>query len=303
MRYSPLILMLLLLPACYRETEKAMQKNAMIQEQKTNGVELDFYVTNQTNKTLYVACFYYAVKQIRTRWSWYKTPVYEIKPGDKILIDIHTIAEKKEMKNIYGYLGIFENKGEAEASIYELLEDKNKIELSKLLHLKKSNILLQTESYGFKGETLDWEHEKNGLNKNIKHKELDFLVENQTEKDLYITCFVYQQELDHGHWVFDKTDVIEIKSGQGKFIDVDTLRVPKDAWESVIGILGVFEHDKKEDADKSTFELLKPDQKLIVGYLKRYQDKKVVIIPKKYGALSGFDNQYPKVEFERKSIK
>ena len=130
---------------------------------------------------------------------------------------------------------------------------------------------------------------------------LDFAIENQTGVDMWVAGFIYQREGAENIWSFDKTNIIDLPHGQTGIIDVDTIVAPDDR-QSVSGYLGLFRQldDKQEDlkrAQKATFESLTPDQKIYLGNLINIQNKKVILIPKKYGVLAGFDDRHPHTEF------
>ncbi len=283
-----LILLCILMPACHKENQFEHYKKI------TPKIELDFYVKNETSKTIYVTCFYYAATSEDSRWQWNKSSIVKLEPNNKEFIDIKTIKSLKNTQDIYGDLAIFDTLEEAETSIYQLLPDHKKIQLPLLIKIKDKILSIRPEYYGFKGKRLEL-----AINQDQKStNELDFIVENASNENFFITCFVYQLEPNQPTWIMDKTNVIELKKGSQAIIDVDTLDISKEDKENVIGVLGIFKN--KAAAEKSTFELLQPDERINIGKLMQYQNQKIVIIPRTYGAIGGFDHIFPYLEYETK---
>jgi hypothetical protein len=141
--------------------------------------ELDFYVENKTGKTILATCFVYQKKakgtwlaQITKEtwataedarddmsvWRFDKTPIIKINPNEKGLIDVDTIVEERDRIYVRGYLAIFdENEMEkAEKSTYELLPARRKLDIGRLVDLKKKKISIYTEQYGILGDFIDY---------------------------------------------------------------------------------------------------------------------------------------------------
>jgi hypothetical protein len=261
--------------------EKASKKKDKKFSAKDKQSELDFLVQNIAGKTIYVTCFSYIKKRLFTRWRWDKSDIYKIEPGQTVTVDIDTIPDEQERKNVYGYLAVFNNEQEANDSIYELLDDKVKVDLDLLYKLKNEVVKIGIEKYGIKGKLLDYAFEP--INKKrATPPELDFFVENKTGKTLYLACFVYQLKEDLPVWRYDKTDVIKLMPNETKIIDVDTI-AGKYERVYVRGYLAVFDENEKEKADQATYELLAPKNKISLERLAALKNKKVVLEIEKYG--------------------
>ncbi|MBD3273519.1 hypothetical protein GF385_04190 [Candidatus Dependentiae bacterium] len=262
--------------------EEEKQKETKKIKKTKHKSELDFDVENKTGKTIYVVCFSYINKTSFDRWRWDKSPIYKLEKNQKATIDIDTIPDKEYKNHVYGALGIFNTQEEAESSTYELLKEKHRLDLDKLYKLKDKTVEIKIEKYGFKGDTLDLKitPKKNNF------RELDFFVENKTGKNLWICCFVYQKD-DTPIWKFDKTNLQLIKDGEIKIIDVDTIA---NKYNRVFtsGFLGVFDEKNKTKAEKSTYELLQPKNKIALGKLAALKNKIVVIKIEKYGFKDDF---------------
>jgi hypothetical protein len=267
-------------------TKHGKQKQTLTKKIKTlPKQELDFKVKNVTGKTIYAACFSYIPRNYSGHWRWDKSEIYEIKNNQSQFIDIDTIKDPIDRKNVYGSLAVFYNLKDAQDSIYELLSEKNRLDLDKLYKLKKQTVNVGVEKYGFKKEQLDVEITDSKYD--IKTSELDFSVENKTGKNLWVCCFVYQKQEGEDVWRFDKTELILIKNNESAIIDVDTI---KDDYNRVFssGFLGVFEEKDKKEAEDSTYELLLPENKIALGKLTKLKNKKIVLNIEKYGIKNDF---------------
>jgi len=266
--------------------EKKKEEERILAEKKDDiekvpKEELDFEVLNLTGKKIYLACFTYIKKMAFTRWYWDKSQVHELDEGQSVIIDIDSIEDEKDRENVYGYLAVFDNKEEAEDSIYELLDDDYKIDIDKIIKLKDKRVVLGIEKYGFKEELLDFaiiDKERERI------PELDFFVENQTGRNLFVTCFVYQKKENHPIWRYDKTPVKKIAPGQMAIMDVDTIAQKYDRVY-LRGFLGVFDETEEKLAQESTYELLAPNNKIDLGRIMLFRDKKVILEPERYGLL------------------
>ena len=270
-----------------KEEALAAKKQAEKEEKKISPKqqdgEIDFVVENVTGKTIYVVCFSYIKKRHFYRWRWDKSPVYKLEDGQTITIDVDYIPDEQNRKNIYGYLAVFENKEDAKNSIYELVQDKDKIDLDKIYNLKNHKVSIGIEKYGFKGELLDFDFVplKNGTD---KYPELDFVVENRTGKPIILTCFVYQIKEDMPVWRYDKTPLTELEPYEYGLIDVDTISKSYDRVY-MRGYLAIFDKDEQEKAQSSTYELLKPTNKVALGRIAALKNKKIVLEVEKYGEI------------------
>ena len=244
--------------------------------------DLTITVKNITPRTLYAACFAHMKTKHSPRWRWHKSEVATLKPGVEQEIHIGTLSDKKDLMDIYGSLAVFTQKHDADKAIYELLPDHNKLDLDRIGSIGAKTIIVGVEKYGITGDIFDYDFVPLEGIEDVE--ELDFVVENQTGRDIYATAFVYQIKEDMPTWRYDKTPVVFIRKGGTEVIDVDTL-IKKYDRKYMRGYLAVFDGTEKEDAYKSTYQLLKPHQKLKLGRLSALQDKKVIINDQKYGIM------------------
>ena len=265
------------------ESKHTKNKSAKNKQIKNNKYELDFTVKNQTGKDIYVVCFSYINKTMFGQWRWDKSKVYKLSKNQTAFIDIDTINDKEHRDNVYGALGVFNNLEEAEDSTYELLSEKRKLDLDRLYKLKNKTVEIGVEKYGFKKDLLDFKITPDPKTQ----RELDFVVENKTGHNLWICCFVYQKKEDMPVWRFDKTNVQLIKNNKSVIIDVDTI-TNKHNRVYTSGFLGIFDEKQKKEAEKSTYELLKPENKIGLGKLAGLRNKKIVLEIEKYG----FENDF-----------
>lgn len=276
MKYQYLLLLpLLMLTACKQE------QSAEPAPIKT--FDLTIKVKNITNRTLFATCFAYMKKNNYPRWRWHKTKVRPLLPQEETIIPITQLTRKDDFHNVYGTLGVFLSQPEAEAAIYELTPDENKVDLDKLHKLTNQTIVLGIEKYGVVGDIFDYSFFPDDMNI-PEVPELDFVVENKSGKTIYATAFIYQKKEVQPIWRYDKTPVVRIASGQSKLVDVDTLTDPYDR-KYMRGFLAIFDESEQEDANHSTFQLLKEHQKVNLGLLAALRDRKVIIKNQKYGIL------------------
>jgi hypothetical protein len=279
------------------------------QQEKQTAVlpdtSLDFEVENKTGKTVYVTCFAYMKKQPFSRWRWDKSEVYRLEDNQKTTIFMHRIKDEQDRINTFGYLAVLDTQKEADNAIYELLPDRNKLELDLLIHLKGKTVVLEVEKYGIVGEFLDYDFVPKKQTGVKFVPEVDFVVENHTGKTILVICFVFQKKAkgtwlaektkeawtpidetrdDMSVWRFDKTPLITLKPGEVGVVDVDTIIEPRDRRE-VQGYLAIFDEDERKKVDDSVYELLPAQNKVQLGKLVNLKGKKVVIEIEKYGTL------------------
>jgi hypothetical protein len=288
--------------------KKTNIKTQLKTERKTtllasNIKSLDFDVQNKTGKTIYASCFAYIKKRDFGRWRWDKSPVYKLDHLQTQKVHIDYIDDDYSRKHVFGYLGVFTNEKDADDAIYELLPDRNKLDLDQLMYLHDKKVTLEIERYGFKGEYFEFDFaEKNAHDQERKINrtpELDFFVENKTGKPILATCFVYQKKAkgtwfaaidekdDMEVWRYDKTPVISIPPNEVSIIDVDTITESRDR-SYVRGFLAIFDEDESKLAQESTFELLGSHRKLNLGLLSMLKNKKVVVDVERYGIAEDF---------------
>lgn len=277
----------------------SQQKKLAIVKSQT-AEKLDFEVENDTDKTVYLTCFSYIKKRPLGYWRWDKSRVYEVLPDKSTTIDIDVIPDEQDRLNVYGYLGVFGTKKEADQATFELMDDKNKLDLDLLNNLKGKKVTLNIKRYGFLGDFFDFDFVKKSNGQGEKETpELDFVVENNTGKTILITCFVYQKKAkgtwfaavdekdDMEVWRFDKTEVMTLAPGQSKIVDVDTITEKRDR-EYVRGYLAVYDEDEAEKARNAIFELLPSRRKLHLGTLSLLKKKKIIIEVEEYGIAEDF---------------
>ena len=277
------------IPATKTSNQTQNKEEIKIEEEKNNRDLLDFEVKNETGKTVYICCFYYMKKQDFNRWKWDKTDVQKIENNQTVTVKPDIIKNKRDRENTYGYLAIFNNEQEAEDSSYELAHDKNKIDIDLLCKLKNKTIRLQAEKYGFKEEKLDYEF-INNQSTSIDAKatpKLDFYVENKSGQPLYVTSFIYEKKPNMPIWQYSKGPIVLIQPDD--IICVPVIEV-KAEYERIYtrGYLGIFRANEKDQADDSTFELLKPSQKMSLGLLTALKDQKILLGIEKYGVNGDF---------------
>ncbi len=265
--------------------------------------ELDFDVENKTGKTLFVASFSYQRRRNFERWRWIKSPVYEIAPYQTVTIDVDTIPEKLDRTFVFGYLGIFSTKGEADDAVFELLKDKQKLDLDQLINLKGKKVTLLIENYGMKGEVLDYDFvcKKELPAGSLSNSDLVFAVENKTGKIIFVTCFVYQKNAkgswigateekdDMTPWHYNKTSILRLDPDQIGEINAATIITMRDK-SYVRGELAIFDQSQEKEAYASTYELLPRDCKLSLGPLTKLAGKKIVLDVENYGIMQDYFN-------------
>jgi hypothetical protein len=259
--------------------------------------DLDFEVENKTGRTIFVTCFAYVHKGDFRHWRWDKSPVVEIPDGKTDFIDVDTIDDAQDRENTYGYLSVFNDKKNADEAVIELVDERNLLDLDRLINLKNKKVIVEIEKYGLKEF---YEYDFTAQNAEIKKSpELDFVVENRTGKTIIVCCFVYQKrgkgrwipELgekdDASVWRFDKTPLVTIKPGQQQKIDADTIIAVRDRTY-VRGYLAVFDGNERNKAEQSTYEHLESNRKLNLGLLSTIKNKKIIVEVEKYGIMPNF---------------
>ena len=265
------------------EEEKTTNHDTEEKKATNNKYELDFKVKNKTGKTIYVVGFSYINKRSFNRWRWDKSPIYKLENNQETIIDVDTINDDEHRKNIYGTLGVFNSLEKAKNSTYELLKEKHRLDLDKLHKLRNKTVKINIRKYGFKGKILEFKIDHDTKD----HNELDFLVENKTGKNLWICSFIYQKKNDMPIWNFAKTSVKLVKNNKSVIIDVDTFTSKYDKV-FMLGFLAVFDEKQKEEAEKITYELLKPENKIGLGRLASLRNKKIVLEIEQYGLKNNF---------------
>jgi hypothetical protein len=122
--------------------------------------ELDFVVENGNGKTILVTAFTYQIKDdIRSVWTYDKSAIHKLKPGQQVVIDIDTIDNKRNKRYMSGFLAVFDEHEEklARESTYELLPAKYRLPLGRLSKLEGKKIVIEIEQYGAVGELTDYD--------------------------------------------------------------------------------------------------------------------------------------------------
>ena len=295
------------------ETNKNGTKriNSTASNSGKNPTNLDFEVLNQTGREIYITCFSYIKKRTFGPWRWDKSAVYKLKDKESVIVGLDDMEDEQEKKYVFGYLGVFNSKKEADDSTYELMDDANKLDLDRVIDLKNKKVTINVETYGQKGEFVDFDFvDQASIAKKKKLVgELDFAVENRTGKPILVTCFVYLKKAkakwldnlderdDMEVWHYSKTDIIRIEPEEIKMIDVDTVYEARDRVFAR-GVLAVFDANEMKEAEASTYQLLDNHRKLVIAELLiNMHGKKVVISVEKYGLNNDF------IDFTVKPVK
>ncbi len=281
------IIFTLLISSCLKDGPQNKKNLSNSNHGKNGYKELDFLVENLTGKTIYVTCFSYIKRHDFNRWRWDKSQIYKLNDKEKAVIDIDTIEDQETRENVYASLAIFDNKKDAQESTFELLDENNRLDLDKIYKLKNKVVKLGVEKYGFKKDILINTIENIENNNTISQNELDFLVRNNTGKNVYICCFVYQKKENDLVWRYDKTDIKLLERDQTMLVDIDTMDNEENRNLSK-GYLAIFNEEDKEAAEKSTFELLPVNNKITLGYLHQLKNKTVELEIERYGILDDF---------------
>jgi hypothetical protein len=112
--------------------------------------------------------------------------------------------------------------------------------------------------------------------------ELDFTVQNNTGKTMYLSCFSYIKKVHFTRWRWDKSPVYTLKPNESVIINIDT--IPDKKWrKNVFGSLALFEN--KQDAEDSTYELLDDSRRIDLDKLYKLHkhNEKVILEVEKYG--------------------
>jgi hypothetical protein len=300
MKYKILFIALyaLMIQGC---TLKKTETTAAQTQPKVYSKTFSITVENHTGHELYGCCFYYAKRDLEERWTWHKSKVTLLPSSQKTTLTIPVSVSSKEILNeIQGYLSVFTNKDEAEMSIVELLSDEKRIPLGRLSTLNKKNVKLVAEKYGFKGERLEYTitpQEKREEQKPFETFKL--IVQNNIGKNVYLTGFLYELAYSHPQWDFEKLPVAFVPKGHNAIITIP-LKQEEYNLENINGYLAIFDGNEKQKAEDCTYESLLPQNKVKLGVLTKINNQKLVLEPKVYGVLSGFDDNHPDIEFTLK---
>lgn len=109
---------------------------------------------------------------------------------------------------------------------------------------------------------------------------LNFEVENQTGKTVYVSGFIYMRKNTFTRWRWFKTDVYKLDPKESKIVHVDTVPDENDR-NNVYGMLGIF--NTQLEADEATYELTDERHVLDLDLLTQLKGKKVTIMIEQYG--------------------
>jgi hypothetical protein len=130
--------------------------------------------------------------------------------------------------------------------------------------------------------------------------ELDFDVENNTGKTLYVTCFTWIHRRDFGHWHWEKSNIYTLEPGATTTIDIKTVPMKEDR-DKVYGYLGVF--GNHQEASDAIIELTHEKHLLDLDVLMKLKGKKVTIDVERYGRKKGKDYEFFEYDFVNKDGK
>lgn len=130
--------------------------------------------------------------------------------------------------------------------------------------------------------------------------ELDFDVENQTGKTVYVTSFVWIHRRDFGHWHWEKSNVYTLEPDATTTIDIKTVPMQEDR-DKVFGYLAVF--NNRKDAEDATIELTHEKHLLDLDLLMKLKGKKVILNVERYGRKKGKDYEFFEYDFVDKKNK
>ncbi len=246
---------------------------------------LSFEVYNKIGQKRFVTCFYWMKNKPEARWRWAKTKIYEVENNAVQNIILETIPDSRDRAWTFGFLGVFDDKREADRATFERVDKKKLIDLDLLSLLKNRRVSLVVKKYGLEGSQVFYEKES-ARESGIQSAEgLDFWVKNQTDKEIYATCFIYEQpnlESDYSLWRYQKGSVLELNPGETKKMVIPP--VDSEYKRSYMrGVLGIFPKGEKKVSQDSTFELTEPDNKLNLGLLSSVRGKVISVRAEKYG--------------------
>jgi hypothetical protein len=284
-----LIFLSLLLSGCYKEKYKKTPPHPISKK------DLHITVENKADKPIYASIFYYAKKAIGYRWNWYKTPPQHLHPGESYTFELTNFLSKRELRSVYGYIGISHTQQEADDLVFELIEDSHAIDIGILSKLHSEVIEIISHDEGVSGASWTWKPRDS--TKETLESTYQFSLDNQTGEDLWIAPFIYDKSAVQQQWKFRKTPLIEAKKDtkQTIFIPAHAHRINR---HFVQGFLGVFKHNDLERAKASTYPSLQPHEKLTVGYLYKLRNRTIILKPFTHSTFSGKDPVWQAIDFD-----
>lgn len=119
----------------------------------------------------------------------------------------------------------------------------------------------------------------------LEDNKLDFVVENNTGKTVYITCFAYMKKHTFDRWRWVKSPIYKLDDTQSCTVSLPPI-YDQENRESTFGYLAVL--DNQQAADNAIYELLPDENKLELDLLAQLKGKKVVLEVEKYGFKKDF---------------
>lgn len=291
---------------------KASTPNVVATDIVDTKKSLSFSVQNKSGATFYCCSFYYIKNKLIGRWRWEKSRVYKVMPSKTRVVVVNDSVDDSRYRNaVFGYLAVFNNKKEASDAVMETMDEEKLLDLDLLSKIKDKVIEVNVKKYGIRGDRLAYSttNESDDLKK--ANPSLSLFLKNETGRDLYLTCFVYEQPestQSFDLWKYDKMKVIFLKEGEESQLSVPPI-YDKYKWSYMRGVLGIFDKDSKELAEKSTFEIVQPINKLELGNLAKLMNQKIILSVENYGVMgdfidyvvkpSVFVNKYKKVKKSR----
>ncbi len=293
--------LLLFTPGCSKQLDETPSENtqatpaitpAAAQDKPNYTFNLD--VENTSGKTLYTCCFAYAKKTKNSLWRWHKSTVIALEDDETKTIPITVSNDIEDIEHTFGTLGIFNTQEEANNATYELLPDKQKIDLDLLYKIADKKITLCIEGYGVKRSFYDYSV-TDSTNTNSPAERSFFNVLNNTKKPIRVCFFSYEDrnmetadsdlpaDIDRGMWRYYKSDISLIAPGALQKIDLPQQPDTVDDDDSAPGYLGIFDENEQKEAEACTFELLAQHKKLSLGGTAGLHEKTIELMLEQYG--------------------
>lgn len=116
-------------------------------------------------------------------------------------------------------------------------------------------------------------------------KSLSFSVNNNTGREIFVTCFYWMKSNPEGMWHWEKSKVHKLLLGETQLIVLNEIEDSRDR-RSVCGYLGVF--DSFSEADAAVYERTDERKLLDLDRIILLKNKVIPIEIKKYGITGGY---------------